>query len=70
MSLSKCLAGVLLVLCGCGATGIGTTYSGEGTYYGATGGGACSYDPSPQNLMVAAMNAPQWDSSAVCGMCV
>ena len=49
---------------------IGMTYTGEGTYYGATGGGACSYDPSPQNLMVAAMNNPQWQNSAVCGMCV
>jgi expansin (peptidoglycan-binding protein) len=48
----------------------GSTSSGEGTYYGATGGGACSYDPTPQNLMVAAMNAPQWNNSAVCGMCV
>jgi expansin (peptidoglycan-binding protein) len=49
---------------------IGSTYTGEGTYYGATGGGNCSYDPSPGNLMVAAMNAPQYDNSSVCGMCV
>ena len=48
----------------------GMAYTGDGTYYGATGGGACSYDPSPGNLMVAAMNAPQWQGSAVCGMCV
>lgn len=48
---------------------IGMMYSGEGTYYGATGGGNCSYDPSPGNLMVAAMNAPQYDNSSVCGMC-
>jgi expansin (peptidoglycan-binding protein) len=47
----------------------GTSYTGEGTYYGATGAGACSYEASPQNLMVAAMNAPQWQNSAVCGMC-
>jgi expansin len=46
------------------------TYTGEGTYYGATGAGACSYEASPQNLMVAAMNSPQWQNSAVCGMCV
>jgi expansin (peptidoglycan-binding protein) len=49
---------------------IGKTETGDGTYYGATGGGACSYDPSPGNLMVAAMNAPQWQNSAVCGTCV
>ena len=49
---------------------LGMSYTGDGTYYGATGAGACSYDPSPQNLMVAAMNMPQWQNSAVCGMCV
>jgi expansin (peptidoglycan-binding protein) len=49
---------------------IGQMYTGEGTYYGATGGGNCSYDPSPGNLMVAAMNAPQYANSSVCGMCV
>ncbi len=48
----------------------GMSYTGEGTYYGATGAGACSYEASPQNLMVAAMNMPQWQNSAVCGMCV
>jgi expansin (peptidoglycan-binding protein) len=48
----------------------GMSYTGDGTYYGATGAGACSYDASPANLMVAAMNAPQWQNSAVCGMCV
>ena len=49
---------------------IGSMQQGDGTYYGATGGGACSYDPSPTNLMVAAMNAPQWQNSQVCGTCV
>ncbi len=49
---------------------IGQAQSGDGTYYGATGAGACSYDPSPGNLMVAAMNAPQWQGSQVCGTCV
>ena len=48
----------------------GISYTGDGTYYGATGAGACSYEASPGNLMVAAMNAPQWQGSAVCGMCV
>ena len=49
---------------------IGSVQKGQGTYYGATGAGACSYDPSPGNLMVAAMNAPQWQNSQVCGTCV
>jgi hypothetical protein len=31
-------------------------HTGEGTYYNATGAGNCSFDPSPQNLMVAALN--------------
>jgi expansin (peptidoglycan-binding protein) len=34
------------------------------TYYGA---GACSFDPSPDDLMVAAMNAVEYDNAAVCG---
>ncbi|MEW5847736.1 MAG: expansin EXLX1 family cellulose-binding protein [Myxococcota bacterium] len=42
---------------------------GEGTYYGATGEGNCSFPASPQDLMVAAMNAPDYAGSAVCGAC-
>lgn len=49
---------------------LGQKQTGEGTYYGATGGGACSYDPSPGNLMVAAMNAPQYQNSQACGTCI
>ncbi len=41
--------------------------SGIATYYNATGAGNCSYDPSPENLMVAAMNAEEYNNSAVCG---
>ncbi len=48
----------------------GATYTGDGTYYGADGSGNCSYEATPQNLMVAAMNNAQWENSAVCGMCV
>jgi expansin (peptidoglycan-binding protein) len=44
--------------------------SGDGTYYDATGGGNCSFDPSPDDLMVAAMNAPDYDNAAWCGACV
>jgi expansin len=43
---------------------------GVATFYDATGAGNCSFDASPQDLRVAAMNAPQWAGSAVCGMCV
>ena len=42
-------------------------YSGEATYYYATGAGACGFGASPGNLMVAAMNAPDYHNSAVCG---
>jgi expansin (peptidoglycan-binding protein) len=42
-------------------------HQGEATWYYATGGGACSFDPSPNDMMVAAMNAAQYDNSAVCG---
>lgn len=42
-------------------------HSGEGTYYSADGGGNCSFDPSPSNLMVAAMNHVDYADSAICG---
>jgi expansin len=43
---------------------------GEGTFYDATGAGACSFDAQPGGeLLVAAMNAPQFAGSGVCGMC-
>jgi len=43
------------------------THQGVATYYNATGAGACSFDPSPGDLMVAAMNAEEYDNAAVCG---
>jgi expansin (peptidoglycan-binding protein) len=49
---------------------IGQRQTGDGTFYGATGAGACSYDASPGNLMVAAMNMPQYANSAACGTCI
>jgi expansin (peptidoglycan-binding protein) len=42
-------------------------HQGIATYYNATGAGACSFDPSPDDLMVAAMNADEYDNAAVCG---
>jgi expansin (peptidoglycan-binding protein) len=49
---------------------LGQDQTGDGTYYAATGDGACSFGPSPNDLDVAAMNAPQFAGSAVCGECV
>ncbi len=40
---------------------------GEGTFYGATGAGNCSFDASPQDLMVAAMNQADYAGAAACG---
>jgi expansin (peptidoglycan-binding protein) len=44
-------------------------HAGEATYYDATGGGACSFEPSPDDLMVAAANPTDFDGSAACGAC-
>jgi len=42
-------------------------HQGVATYYNATGAGACLFDAAPNDLMVAAMNAPDFNNSAVCG---
>jgi len=48
-----------------------TAHTGEGTYYNeADGSGNCSFDPTPQDLMVGAMNDADYAGSAVCGACV
>jgi len=44
--------------------------SGEGTYYSADGTGNCSFEASPNDLMVAALNAPDYQSAALCGACL
>ncbi|MEO6572740.1 MAG: expansin EXLX1 family cellulose-binding protein [Polyangiaceae bacterium] len=49
---------------------LGMPQTGDGTYYDATGAGNCSFDATPNDLDVAAMNAPQYAKSAVCGECV
>lgn len=43
--------------------------TGEATYYDADGSGNCSFDPSPDDLLVAALNAPDYDGAAWCGAC-
>jgi expansin len=48
---------------------LGDVRTGDGTYYDATGGGACLFDPSPGDLMIAALNAPDWAGSNWCGAC-
>jgi expansin (peptidoglycan-binding protein) len=59
---------------GGGTTGAGGYMSasepGVITYYDATGEGACSFDATPGDLDVAAMDQPEYDDSAVCGECV
>lgn len=42
-------------------------HSGVATYYGATGKGNCSFDATPNNLMVAAMNDKDYYGSNACG---
>lgn len=42
-------------------------HQGIATYYDATGAGACSFDPTPNDLMVAAMNNDEYDNASVCG---
>ena len=49
---------------------LGQSEQGVATYYAATGDGACSFGPSPNDLDVAAMDLPEWDGSGVCGECV
>jgi expansin (peptidoglycan-binding protein) len=48
----------------------GAEHTGEGTFYGADGSGNCSFDPSPNDLMVAAMNDTDYADAAWCGGCV
>lgn len=44
--------------------------TGEGTYYDADGSGNCSFDPTPSDLLVAAMNAVDYGTADWCGACV
>jgi expansin (peptidoglycan-binding protein) len=53
-----------------GGTPLGQDVAGIATYYDATGEGACSFDATPTDLDVAAMNGDQYGDSSVCGECV
>lgn len=44
-------------------------HTGEATFYDADGSGSCSFEKSPDDLMVAALNGDDWDGSARCGAC-
>jgi expansin (peptidoglycan-binding protein) len=43
--------------------------AGIATYYDATGEGNCSYDASPNDMDVAAIDTPEFNNSAICGAC-
>ena len=43
--------------------------NGVATYYAATGAGACSFDATPNDLDVAAIDMPEWNGSSPCGEC-
>jgi expansin (peptidoglycan-binding protein) len=45
------------------------THQGVATWYRADGTGACSFDPSPDDLLVAAMNQAEYGEAAYCGAC-
>lgn len=44
-------------------------HTGEGTFYAADGSGNCSFDPSPDDLRVAAINNTDYGNSEPCGAC-
>ncbi|HYH95439.1 expansin EXLX1 family cellulose-binding protein [Hyalangium sp.] len=52
-----------------GIRGLTEFKNGIATWYDATGAGHCGYDKSPNDMDVAAMNAPEFNNSAVCGSC-
>ena len=72
---------VVSIACGCSTPAGGETptgsctdappeASGDGTYYAADGTGNCSFDASPNDLLVAAMNAVDYNNAAWCGACL
>lgn len=54
---------------GSGDGGLTAPEDGVATYYDATGAGACSFDATPNDLDVAAIDMPEWNGSAPCGEC-
>jgi len=79
MSLSEHVIPVLVLSCALTAGGSlraqcptePVVHTGEATYYTfADGSGNCSFDPTPDDLMVGAMNDFDYGNSWVCGECV
>ncbi len=82
--MDRALAAFALCVAGCGGcsgehksadagascTGDPLSEMGEATYYAADGTGNCSFDASPGDLMVAALNAADYDHAAWCGACL
>jgi len=75
-----CLIAVSCTLAACSSTpspeelaedivALGEFQAGIATFYDATGAGHCGFDRSPEDMNVAAMNAPQFAGTAVCGSC-
>ncbi len=58
--------GAVVLLAGCRIVP-GTTYTGEGTYYGGDGSGNCSYDVGGAGVLYAAMNELDYENAAICG---
>jgi expansin len=52
------------------ATTFGPIESGVATYYAATGEGNCSYDATPADLDVVALDTRQYAAGAWCGACL
>lgn len=47
-----------------------SSHTGVATYYTtATGAGNCGFDATPNDLMIGAMNAADYDGSGACGAC-
>jgi expansin len=49
---------------------LGQPQQGEATYYAADGSGNCSFEASPSDLLVAALNLTDYAGSATCGACI
>lgn len=69
-SSSGCAAGPGLCVENGACTEDPQSFSGNATYYDfADGSGNCSFDPTPNDLMIGAMNQLDYANSAVCGAC-
>jgi expansin (peptidoglycan-binding protein) len=73
----RALAISLLAACSGSSDGDGASCApvppaemGDGTYYAADGTGNCSFDASPSDLMIAAMNGPDYATAEWCGACL